>query len=89
MWNEGLGLWCLMPLFTIFQLYRGGQFLLVEETGENHRPVTDKLCHIMLYWVDLAMNHEISQHLIKYKGIMIYFFVGNITVVKEVIIMYR
>jgi hypothetical protein len=67
LWNEGLGLWCLMPLFTIFQLYRGGQFLLVEETGENHRPVTDKLCHIMLYWVDLPMNHEISQHLIKYQ----------------------
>jgi hypothetical protein len=31
-----------MPLSTIFQLYRGGHVLLVEETGvpgENHRPV--------------------------------------------------
>jgi hypothetical protein len=28
-----------MQLSTIFQLYRGGQILLVKETGENHRPV--------------------------------------------------
>jgi len=40
----GLGLWCLTPLSTIFKLYRGDQFLLVEGTGvpgENHRPVAN------------------------------------------------
>ena len=38
----GLGLWCLMSLSTIFQLYHDGLVLLVVETKvprENHRPV--------------------------------------------------
>ena len=34
--TKGLG--CLMSLSTIFRLYCGSQVLLVEETGENHRP---------------------------------------------------
>ena len=43
---------CLMPLSTIFQLYRGGQFLLVEESilpGQNHRPVAS-------HWQTLSYN---------------------------------
>ena len=59
--SKPVGLWCLMPLSTIFQLYRDGSVLLVEESTEylektNDMPqlqVTDKLYHRMLYRVHL------------------------------------
>ena len=50
----------LTPFSTIFQLYRGGQWTLVQETKENHRPVAS-------HWQTSILWSQISVFWLRYR----------------------
>ena len=60
-----IGLWCLIPLSTILQLYRGGQFYWWKKPEDLEKTTdlsqaTDKLYHIMLNRMSWVRTHNIS-----------------------------
>jgi hypothetical protein len=55
-WVKVIRLWCLMPLSTIFQLYRGGQFFIDGGNQSTWRKVPPTCRKSLTNWEALSHN---------------------------------
>ena len=56
--NLSLGLWCLTPFSTIFQLYRGGQFSWLRKPEYREKPID--LAHVTDELFQIPVNAVLS-----------------------------
>ena len=63
----GLVLWCLTPLSTVYQIYRGSQFYRWRklEKATDLPQVTDQVDHILLYWInEINITKDVYRYMI-------------------------